>query len=185
MFTYLKQIWNSKDLRKKILFTILIIILYRFIAHITVPGANIEALKSVTERNQLLEMFSLLTGGSTENFSIVLMGISPYINASIIMQLLTVIIPKKHYENIYDIPENILQRIVVVAKNLAKAYVSALNAKGVNVLHASGKEAQQSVFHFHIHLVPRHPNDGLNLWYKSQPRIKANFDKIQTKIRKK
>ncbi len=94
MFTYLKQIWNSKDLRYKILFTLAIIVLYRFIAHITVPGANIEALKAVSDRNQLLEMFSLLTGGSTENFSIVLMGISPYINASIIMQLLTVIIPK-------------------------------------------------------------------------------------------
>lgn len=94
MFTYLKQIWNSKDLRYKILFTIAIIVLYRFIAHITVPGANIDALKSVSDRNQLLEMFSLLTGGSTENFSIVLMGISPYINASIIIQLLTVIVPR-------------------------------------------------------------------------------------------
>lgn len=94
MFTYLKQIWNSKDLRFKILFTLGIIVLYRFIAHITVPGANIEALQDISGKNELLQMFSLLTGGSTENFSIVLMGISPYINASIIMQLLTVIVPK-------------------------------------------------------------------------------------------
>ncbi|MBD3360941.1 preprotein translocase subunit SecY, partial [Candidatus Peregrinibacteria bacterium] len=94
MFEYLKQIWNSKDLRKRILFVIAILVLYRFLAHITVPGANIEALQALTSRNELLEMFSLLTGGSTENFSIVLMGISPYINASIIMQLLTVIVPK-------------------------------------------------------------------------------------------
>ena len=96
----------------------------------------------------------------------------------------TLIISKKHYENIYDIPENILKRIVVVTKKLAKAYVCALNVKGVNVLHASGKEAQQSVFHFHLHLVPRHPNDGLDLWYKSQPRIKTNFEKTLIKIRK-
>lgn len=94
MFKYLTQIWNSKDLRKKILFTIAILVLYRFIAHITVPGANIESLKAVSSKNELLQMFSLLTGGSTENFSIVLMGISPYINASIIIQLLTVIVPK-------------------------------------------------------------------------------------------
>src|SRR3989338_8430531 len=94
MFKYLIQIWNSKDLRKKILFTLAIIILYRLIAHITVPGANMESLRAVSNRNELLEMFSLLTGGSTENFSIVLMGISPYINASIIIQLLTVVIPK-------------------------------------------------------------------------------------------
>jgi len=94
MLKYLKQIWNSKDLRKKILFTLGILILYRLLAHITVPGANIEGLKAISSRNELLAMFSLLTGGSTENFSIVLMGISPYINASIIIQLLAVVIPK-------------------------------------------------------------------------------------------
>ncbi|MBI5753796.1 preprotein translocase subunit SecY [Candidatus Peregrinibacteria bacterium] len=94
MLKYLSQIWNSTDLRKKILFTLGIIIIYRLLSHITVPGANIQALKAVANRNQLLEMFSLLTGGSTSRFSVVLMGISPYINASVIIQLLTVIVPK-------------------------------------------------------------------------------------------
>ncbi|MFA6917259.1 MAG: preprotein translocase subunit SecY [Candidatus Gracilibacteria bacterium] len=94
MLKYLAQIWNSKDLRKKILFSLGIIILYRLIAHIPVPGVDLTGLKAVSARNELLQMFSLLTGGSTENFSIVLMGISPYINASIIIQLLTVIVPK-------------------------------------------------------------------------------------------
>lgn len=94
MLTYLKQIWNSKDLRNKILFTTLMLVLYRLLAHITVPGANIDGLRAIANRNALLEVFSLLTGGSTENFSIVLMGLSPYINASIIIQLLTVVIPK-------------------------------------------------------------------------------------------
>lgn len=98
MLKYLSQIWNSPDLRKKILFTLGIIILYRFIAHITIPGANTDALKAIANKNDLLELFSLLTGGSTKNFSIVLMGISPYINASIIVQLLTVILPK--WENL-------------------------------------------------------------------------------------
>lgn len=93
MLTYLKQIWNNKDLRNRILFTVAILVLYRFIAQITVPGANILALQEVARRNELLQAFSLLTGGSTETFSIVLMGISPYINASIIMQLLQVIVP--------------------------------------------------------------------------------------------
>ncbi len=94
MLSYFRQIWNSKDLRNKILFTIAILVLYRVIAHITVPGANLDALRAQSNRNELLEMFSLLTGGSTESFSIVLMGISPYINASIIMQLLQVVVPK-------------------------------------------------------------------------------------------
>lgn len=94
MLTYLKQIWNSKDIRKKILFTLIMLVLYRFIAHISVPGADIAALRAVSDRNELLQVFSLLTGGSTENFSIVLMGIGPYINASIIIQLLQVVSPK-------------------------------------------------------------------------------------------
>ncbi len=94
MLTYLKQIWNSKDLKGKILFTVGILVIYRLIAQITVPGANLEALQAISNQNDILQLFSLLTGGSTENFSIVLMGISPYINASIIVQLLTVIVPK-------------------------------------------------------------------------------------------
>jgi len=94
MFTYLQQIWNSKDLRNKILFTLGILVLYRLIGHIPVPGADIQGLQTIASRNELLQMFSLLTGGSSENFSVVLMGISPYINASVIIQLLTVIVPK-------------------------------------------------------------------------------------------
>lgn len=91
---YLLQIWKSEDLRKKILFTIGIIVFARLLAQISIPGANTESLKFIFQQNQILGMFSMLTGGSAENFSIILMGLSPYINASIIMQLLTVIVPK-------------------------------------------------------------------------------------------
>lgn len=98
MFKYLKQIWNSKDLRKKILFTLFIILIYRLVAHITVPGINPEGLKTVMQSNSLLGVFSAMTGGSMKNFSVILMGISPYINASIIIQLMTVVIP--HLENL-------------------------------------------------------------------------------------
>lgn len=91
---YLLQIWKSKGLRNKILFTLFIILIFRVLAQISIPGANTESLKLIFEQNQLLGMFSMLTGGSAENFSIILMGLSPYINASIIMQLMTVILPK-------------------------------------------------------------------------------------------
>lgn len=94
MLKTLKQLWHSKDLRSKILFTLFVIFVYRLMTHITIPGVDTEALSYVFEQNQLLGAFSLLTGGSAENFSIVLMGLSPYINASIILQLLTVIVPR-------------------------------------------------------------------------------------------
>lgn len=94
MFKYLKQIWRSSTLRRKIIFTLLLLLVFRFAAHITVPGVNISELKNIFEQNSLLGVFSALTGGSMERFSIVLMGLAPYINASIIMQLMTVVIPK-------------------------------------------------------------------------------------------
>lgn len=94
MLKYLHQIWQSTTLRKKILFTLFILIVFRVAAHITVPGVNVDALAGIFERNDLLGVFSAFTGGSMESFSIVLMGLSPYINASIIIQLMTVVIPK-------------------------------------------------------------------------------------------
>lgn len=98
MFKYLKQVWNSKDLRKKILFTFFLILIYRLVSHITVPGVDASALKQIMDSSNLLGIFAVMTGGSMDNFSIVLMGISPYINASIIVQLMTVVIP--HLENL-------------------------------------------------------------------------------------
>ena len=94
MMKYLAQIWNSKDLREKILFTLFIVLVSRLVAQISIPNANLDAIKTLFQGNQLLGAFNILTGGSAENFSIILMGLSPYINASIILQLMTVISPK-------------------------------------------------------------------------------------------
>lgn len=94
MFKYIAQIWKSKDLRNKILFTLGIIVIYRLVSQISIPGANIDSIRAIFAQNQILGIYSLMTGGSIENFSIVLMGLSPYINASIIIQLMTVVIPR-------------------------------------------------------------------------------------------
>lgn len=91
---YLKRIFQAPALRNKILFTIFALAIFRIAAHITVPGVDVTALQGLFEQNELLGVFSILTGGSLQNFSIVLMGLTPYINASIIMQLMTVVIPR-------------------------------------------------------------------------------------------
>ena len=90
----LKRIWNTKQLRKKILFTLGIIIIFRIAAHITVPGVDTSDLEKLFEGSGALSIFAALTGGSMKNFSIVMMGLAPYINASIIVQLMTVVVPK-------------------------------------------------------------------------------------------
>ncbi|MFC2015704.1 preprotein translocase subunit SecY [Chloroflexota bacterium] len=81
------------DLRKKILITFLILAIYRLAAHVPVPGVNTEGLKQLFESNQLLGLLDLLSGGAMATFSVMAMGVYPYITASIILQLLTPIIP--------------------------------------------------------------------------------------------
>jgi len=93
------------------------------------------------------------------------------------------IIPKKHFENIYEIEDTYLKEIIDIIKIIAKSLKKSLNATGVNILHASGKDAQQSVFHFHIHVVPRYKNDGLDTWPKSDYK-ELNLDEIKNKIAK-
>jgi len=94
MFKTLYLIWHSKELRFKIGFTLLGIFIFRLFAHIPIPGADVAAIEGIMERNQLLGIFSAMTGGGIEQMSVVLMGIGPYITASIIMQLLVVVVPR-------------------------------------------------------------------------------------------
>lgn len=84
------------------------------------------------------------------------------------------VIPKKHFTDIYDIDEDYLKEVCKGAKKISVLLKKKLDAKGVNLLHASGKVAQQSVFHFHIHLVPRYLNDKLDAWPKSKYEEKSS-----------
>ena len=94
MFNKLIQIWKAKDLRKNIGFVLIMLVIFRFAAHIPIPGVNIVALKEFFSSNQILGLMNIFSGGGMQNFSIVMMGIAPYITASIIFQLLGMIVPK-------------------------------------------------------------------------------------------
>ncbi|MFA7245454.1 MAG: preprotein translocase subunit SecY [Candidatus Magasanikbacteria bacterium] len=94
MWEKIKHIWKIKDLRKRILFVLFLFIVFRFAAHIPVPGINTENLVKFLEGNQILGLMNLFSGGSMENFSIVMLGIAPYITASIIFQLLAMVVPR-------------------------------------------------------------------------------------------
>jgi len=81
------------DLRRRILFTLGILVAFRFMAHVPLPGVDLEALQRLFEENQLFGMLDLFSGGAMRNFSVVAMGVYPYITASIIMQLLVPVVP--------------------------------------------------------------------------------------------
>jgi len=93
MIQAVRNAFALPDLRKKILYTFLILGIYRLACHVPVPGVNPEGLKQVFESNQLLGLLDLLSGGAMASFSVMAMGVYPYITASIILQLLQPIIP--------------------------------------------------------------------------------------------
>lgn len=94
LFKTIAQIWKAPDLKKKIVFTAGMLLAYRFLAHIPAAGVDREALRQLFSSSQILGLLDIFSGGTLANFSLVALGIGPYINASIIMQLLTVIFPK-------------------------------------------------------------------------------------------
>ncbi len=94
MIEKLKKIWKIKDLRESIIFVLLMLAIFRLFAHVPIPGVNVSALRDLFSSNQVLGLLNVFSGGSMDNFSIVMMGIGPYITSSIIFQLLGMIIPK-------------------------------------------------------------------------------------------
>ena len=86
-------LWLSPDIRNRLLFTGLILIIYRFAAHVPVPNVDREALLGLFGQNPLFNLLDLLSGGTVSNFSILAMGVYPYITSQIILQLLVPIIP--------------------------------------------------------------------------------------------
>ncbi|MEI6100726.1 MAG: preprotein translocase subunit SecY, partial [Eubacteriales bacterium] len=93
MFKTLANAWKLPDIRKKILFTLLMLFVYRIGSFVPVPGTNIAYVAQQVANKQILGFLNLLSGGALSNLTIFALGIVPYVNASIIMQLLTVAIP--------------------------------------------------------------------------------------------
>src|SRR3989344_2466066 len=89
----LRSVWKTKELRDKIFFILAMLFIFRVTAHIPLPGVDPESLKKLFENNQLFGILNVFSGGSLDQFSLVMLGVAPYITASIIMQLLQMIVP--------------------------------------------------------------------------------------------
>lgn len=93
MLSTLRNAWKIPDLRKRILYTLMMLIIFRIGSSIPVPGVDINYIKKVVDQAGLLSFYDLVAGGAFRNFTIFALSITPYITASIIMQLLTIAIP--------------------------------------------------------------------------------------------
>jgi preprotein translocase subunit SecY len=140
MWEKLLQIWRIKDLRNKILFVLGMLVIFRLAAHLPIPGVNVENLRDFFGSNQIFGLLNLFSGGSMQNFSVVMMGVAPYITASIIFQLLAMIIPKLEemskeeagrqkinmFTRLATVPLSILQAygMIIVLKQSAKPIIA-------------------------------------------------------------
>lgn len=141
MLKILKNLWQLKDLRKKILVTILILLLVRIIDQIPLPGIQTNQLKEFFSSNQLLGLLDIFSGGSLSRFSIGFMGVGPYITASIIMQLLTYVVPSleelqkegeygkgkiNQYTRLLTIPMSIIQSFGLISLLKSQGVITEL-----------------------------------------------------------
>lgn len=126
----LKTAFSIPELRKKILFTALILLIFRICAHIPVAGVNLTDLKKLFSQNQFLGLLDIFSGGTLANFSVMALGLNPYINASIIFQLMGLVFPKleqlqkegeygrekiNQYTRMLAVPLAVLQAIGMIA----------------------------------------------------------------------
>ncbi|MEK7606395.1 MAG: HIT family protein [Patescibacteria group bacterium] len=95
----------------------------------------------------------------------------------------TLVVPKKHYENILDTPKDVLAAMIQTAQKVAKATMAAVDAPAVNIGMNNGAEAGQVVFHSHFHVIPRFANDGYKSWERKEGSLltydKASVEKIR------
>ena len=135
MFKTLFNAWKIPELRKKMLYTILLLAIFRLGCHITAPGVNLMNLQIIGEHSQenpILNTVNIITGGAFSSFSIFALSISPYITASIVMQLLTFAIPA--LEEISKEGENGKKKISQYTRYLA-VILAAIEGFGIYMMY--------------------------------------------------
>ncbi len=90
----------------------------------------------------------------------------------------TLVIPKKHYRDIFDIPEEELKNVISVVKRLVSLYYTKLGIENVQIINSSGAEAQQDIFHVHFHIVPRRKGDNQDVKWTTHKEWRVKFDEL-------
>lgn len=145
-FSAISNAFKVPDLRKKILFTALMLFIFRIFAHVPIPGVNVQALAKLFRQNQFLGLLDIFSGGTLVNFSVMALGLNPYINASIILQLLTMVFPKleelskegeygrqkiNQYTRYLAVPLSILQAFGMYALLRSQKIITDLSPVGI------------------------------------------------------
>jgi len=95
----------------------------------------------------------------------------------------TLVIPRAHYVDIFDIPQELLSRIYKVSKQIALAVKKATNADGISIIQQNGKAAGQDIFHLHVHVIPRFEGQKLQSFSELREVDRASLDEMAKKIK--
>ena len=95
----------------------------------------------------------------------------------------SLILPKKHAANIYELPEETAGKVMILAKKMAGKLTDALNCDGFNIVQNNGEIAGQTVFHFHMNLIPRYEGDGVGLTWKPGQLSDEDKEEILNKVK--
>lgn len=93
------------------------------------------------------------------------------------------ILPKEHYANIYEIPEELAGKAMILAKKMANVLTRALKCDGFNIVQNNGEPAGQTVFHFHMHLIPRYEGDQVGLTWNPGSLTEEDKEEILSKVK--
>ncbi|MEK7605130.1 MAG: preprotein translocase subunit SecY [Patescibacteria group bacterium] len=142
LFSTLSTAFRTPEVRRKLIYTAIIFLVFRIFAHIPVAGVDVAHLKNLFAQNQFLGLLDVFSGGTLRNFSILALGLNPYINASIILQVLTMVLPKleemqkegeqgrqkiNQYTRFLTVPLAVLQAIGMYALLRSQGIISTLS----------------------------------------------------------
>jgi len=137
MWEKIEQVWKIKDIRNNVLFVLVMLVVFRLASHVPVPGVNVANLRDYLAGNQILGLLNVFSGGTMANFSVIMLGVAPYITASIIFQLLAMIVPA--LEEMTKEGESGQQRINMYTRYLTVPLAFLQSFAMIRLLSSSGR----------------------------------------------
>jgi histidine triad (HIT) family protein len=92
-------------------------------------------------------------------------------------------VSKQHYAGLFDVPPDELSAVMGAVKDVVDLYHAKLGLDHVQLVQSTGREAQQDVFHLHVHIVPRRRGDGLDIHWSTHPELRSAFDQFLARLR--
>ena len=124
-------------------------------------------------------IFCKIAGGQVKSWKVYeTEGVYAFLDVNPVSEYHTLVVPKNHSENIFDIPENDLKEVIAVVKKIVTLFNSKLGIRNVQIVNSSGAEAQQDVFHMHFHIVPRKNDDLQDIQWTTRPEWVKRFDQL-------